>query len=223
MAGFALDQVSVTYGPTRVLDGIDARIEAGECTSVVGASGSGKSTLLRVLNRLEEPTSGRVLLDGQPITGMDVLRLRRRVALVPQQPVLLAGTGRDEVRVGRPDLPEHRIAELVKLVGLPPAMLDRRTERLSGGEAQRLCLARALALEPEVLLLDEPTSALDGVNVALIAELARGHVASGGSVVLVSHDLAVVRTLADRVLVLDGGRLTAAGAPEDIEYLEAGR
>lgn len=223
MAGFVLDKVTVAFGDVRVLDAIDADIGACRCTAIVGASGSGKTTLLRVLNRLEEPTSGRVLLDGNPIKDMDVLGLRRRVGLVRQQPVLLAATGRDEVRAGRPELPEPRIVELLRQVGLPESMIDRGTDRLSGGEAQRLCLARALALEPEVLLLDEPTSALDGVNVALIAELARGHVAAGGSVVLVSHDLAVVRTLADHVMVLDHGRLTAAGAPEEVEYLEAGR
>lgn len=223
MAEFVLDKVTVAVGDVRVLDAIDADIGASRCTAIVGASGSGKTTLLRVLNRLEEPTSGRVLLDGNPIKDMDVLGLRRRVGLVPQQPVLLTATGRDEVRVGRRDLPEQRIIELLRQVGLPRSVIDRGTERLSGGEAQRLCLARALALEPAVLLLDEPTSALDGVNVALIAELARGHVAAGGSVVLVSHDLAVVRTLADHVLVLDHGRLTAAGAPEEIEYLRAGR
>lgn len=223
MSGFVLDKVTVTHGATRVLDGIDARIDAGGSTAVVGASGSGKTTLLRLLNRLQEPTSGRVLLDGQPLANIDVLALRRRVGLVPQQPVLLTGTARDELRLARPDLPEQRITELLAWVGLPPSLANRRTTGLSGGEAQRLCLARALAVEPEVLLLDEPTSALDGVNVALIAGLARDHVADGGTLVLVSHDLAVVRTLADRVLVLDQGRLVGSGAPEEIQYLEAGR
>lgn len=223
MSGFVLDKVTVTHGTTQVLDGIDARIDAGGSTAVVGASGSGKTTVLRLLNRLQDPSSGRVLLDGQPLTEIDVLALRRRVGLVPQQPVLLAGTGRDELRIARPDLPENRVAELLSWVGLPPSFADRRTSALSGGEAQRLCLARALAVEPEVLLLDEPTSALDGVTVALIAGLARDHVADGGTLVLVSHDLAVVRTLADRVLVLDQGRLVASGAPEEIEYLEARR
>jgi putative ABC transport system ATP-binding protein len=223
MSGFVLDRASVIHGATTVLEDIDAEIPAAQCTAIVGASGSGKTTLLRLLNRLDDPTSGRVLLDGHPITEMEVLALRRRVALVAQQPVLLASTGGDEVRVGRPDLPEHRITELLQRVGLPASFADRRTAGLSGGEAQRLCLARTLAIEPEVLLLDEPTSALDGVNVALIAELARDHVASGGTVVLVSHDLAVVRALADQVLVLDGGRCAGAGRPEEIEYLEAGR
>jgi putative ABC transport system ATP-binding protein len=223
MSAFFLDHVSVIHGATRVLDEISAEIPAGQCTAVIGASGSGKTTLLRLLNRLEEPISGRVLLDGHPLSELDVLGLRRRVALVPQQSVLLTGTGRDEVRVGRPDLEEYHIAEMLERVGLPPLLADRRTAGFSGGEAQRLCLARALAVEPEVLLLDEPTSALDGVNVALIAELARGHVASGGTVVLVSHDLAVVRTLAERVVVLDHGRITGRGRPEEIEYLEAGR
>jgi putative ABC transport system ATP-binding protein len=105
---------------------------------------------------------------------------------------------------------------------LPAEFAARRTAGLSGGEAQRLCLARALAVEPEVLLLDEPTSALDGLIATLIADLARDHVASGGTVVLVSHDLAVVRRVAHHVLVLDVGRLTGSGPPAEIDYLEAG-
>jgi putative ABC transport system ATP-binding protein len=222
MGGFTLDAITVTRGHARLLVAISGCIEAGRCTAVVGPSGAGKSTLLRVLNRLEDPTVGRVLLDGQPICEMDVPELRRRVGLVAQRPVLLTDRVADELRVGRRDLPTERSLALLQRVGLPADFVARSTTELSGGEAQRLCLARALAVEPEVLLLDEPTSALDGLTAALITDLARDHVASGGTVVLVSHDLSVVRRVAHHVLVLDGGRLTASGPPREIDYLEAG-
>ena len=221
--GFLLDQVSVIRGQARLLDTINARLAVGVCTAVVGPSGSGKSTLLRLLNRLEDPTTGQVLLDDIPLVEFDVLALRRRVGLVAQRPVLLTDRVADDLRVGRPELDEHRVPQLLEQVGLPASFAQRRTSELSGGEAQRVCLARTLAVEPEVLLLDEPTSALDGVSSALIVEAARGHIAAGGTVVLVSHDLAVVRGIADSVLVLDHGRLVAHGRPDEIEYLEAGR
>jgi putative ABC transport system ATP-binding protein len=221
--GFHLDQVSVTAGAAQLLDHITADVPSGRCTAVVGPSGAGKSTLLRLLNRLVEANGGCVLLDGTQLSALDVLALRRRVGLVAQRPVLLTDRVADELRVGCPDLTDQRVAELLDRVGLPVVVAERRTDGLSGGEAQRVCLARALAVEPEVLLLDEPTSALDGLNAALVADLARDHVASGGTVVLVSHDLAVVRSVADHVLVLDHGRLVAAGRPSVIDYLEAGR
>jgi putative ABC transport system ATP-binding protein len=220
MGGFTLDAVTVTRGPVRLLDAVSGCVEAGRCTAVVGPSGAGKSTLLRVLNRLEDPTAGRVLLDGKPIGQMDVPGLRRRVGLVAQQPVLLTGRVADELRVGRPDLAAEQSLMLLQRVGLPADFAARDTAELSGGEAQRVCLARALAVEPEVLLLDEPTSALDGLTAALIADLARDHVAGGGTVVLVSHNLAVVRRVAHHVLVLNHGRMIAAGPPREIDYLE---
>ena len=222
MGGFTLDAITATRGPVRLLDRVSGCIEAGRCTAVVGPSGAGKSTLLRVLNRLEEPTAGRVLLDGRPIGEMDVPALRRRVGLVAQQPVLLTDRVADELRVGRHDLAAEQSSALLQRVGLPVDFATRPTAELSGGEAQRLCLARALAVEPEVLLLDEPTSAWDGLTAALIADLAHDHVVGGGTVVLVSHDLAVVRRVAHHVLVLHGGRLVAAGPPKEIDYLETG-
>ena len=221
MGGFTLDAVTVTRG-ARLLDAVSGSIQAGRCTAVIGPSGAGKTTLLRVLNRLEDPTAGRVLLDGKPIGEMDVPGLRRRVGLVAQRPVLLTDGVADELRVGRRDLSAEQSLALLQRVGLPAEFAARGTAELSGGEAQRLCLARALAVEPEVLLLDEPTSALDGLTAALITELARDHVAGGGTVVLVSHDLAVVRRVAHHVLVLDHGRLVASGPPTEIDYLEAG-
>jgi putative ABC transport system ATP-binding protein len=216
---FELDDVSVLRGAVRLLDGVHADLPAGRCTALVGPSGAGKSTLLRLLNRLEDASSGRVLLDGVEVGELDVLALRRRVGLVGQRPVLLADQVAAELRVGRPDLPRQRVPGLLAQVGLPAAFAARATAELSGGEAQRVCLARALALDPAALLLDEPTSALDESNAALVGELVRGQVAAGGTVVLVSHDLSLVRAVADQVLVLAAGRVVSHGAPDDVEYL----
>lgn len=209
--GFRLDEVAVTRGPATLLARINACIPAGRCTAVMGASGAGKTTMLRLLNRLTEPTTGRVLLDGVPIAELDVLALRRRVGLVPQAPVLLADRVLDEVRVGRPDLPDDRAGELLARVGLAPRFATRTTAELSGGEAQRLCLARALAVEPEILLLDEPTSALDGPTATVIGALVREHVSTGGTVVLVSHDHGLIGSVAERVLHLEHGHLVVDG------------
>src|SRR5437764_1384290 len=116
--------------------GVPGRVPAGRCTAVVGPSGSGKSTLLRLLNRLVEPTAGRILLDGVPLPALEVLALRRRVGLVAQHPVLLADRVADDLRVGRPQLDDGRVAELLARVGLPAGFDQRRTAGLSGGEAQ---------------------------------------------------------------------------------------
>lgn len=205
--GFCLRQVTVNRGTTTLLDQISAGIPAGRCTAVIGASGAGKSTLLRLLNRLDEPTTGLITLDGVPINGMDVLALRRSVGLVAQAPVLLTDRVLDEVRVGRPDLPEAGVAELLKRVGLSPGFSPRATAELSGGEMQRLCLARALAVEPKALLLDEPTSALDGASAEVIGELVADYVSAGGTVVLVSHDHGLIENVAAQVLILESGRL----------------
>jgi putative ABC transport system ATP-binding protein len=219
---FALEGVGVERAGAVLLDGVDAEVAGAACTALVGPSGAGKSTLLRLLNRLEEPTRGVVRLHGRPLPELDVLALRRRVGLVGQQPVLLTERVLDDLRVGRPELPEHEAAELLERVALPPGMLERPTAGLSGGEAQRLCLARALAVGPEVLLLDEPTSSLDPVSAGAVEEVVRELVAGGLAAVLVSHDAAQARRVAGRVLVLEAGRLVAAGPVEEIAYLAEG-
>ncbi len=214
----ALDDVTVVRGGTTVLDHVTASITAGGCTAVAGPSGAGKTTLLRLLDRLLEPTSGRVLLHGRPLPTYDVLEVRRRVGLVQQVPVVLGGTVLADLRTGRPGLDEAEAARLLERAGLPVA-LDRPTDGLSGGEAQQMCLARALALDPEVLLLDEPTSSLDAVAATAVERVVRALVADGLTAVLVSHDLLQARRLADEVLVLRAGRVAETGSARDSTYL----
>lgn len=219
---FALERVTVRRGGSVILNAVTCRIPAGECTALVGPSGAGKSTLLRLLNRLQEPSDGTVHFLDRPLPTWDVLALRRRVGLVGQQPVLLTDRVLDDLRVGRPDLGEEQAATLLDQVGLPASMLARATAGLSGGEAQRVCLARALAVEPEVLLLDEPTSALDPASAMAVETTARDLITAGLTVVLVSHNAAQARRIADQVLVLRAGRLAASGPAHEAAYLKEG-
>jgi putative ABC transport system ATP-binding protein len=216
---FSFADVVLERDGRRILDGVSDHIHTAQTTAVIGASGSGKSTFLRLLNRFEEPTRGTILLDGRPLDSYDVHALRRRVGLVAQHPTMLTPSIGEEVRVARPaliDAEVERLLERVALAGLP---LGRATATLSGGEQQRLALARSLAVEPDVLLLDEPTSALDEHAAQAVDAVVRSLVADGLTVVLVSHDLERVVDLADSVLVLDRGRLVDRGGPSDVEYL----
>ncbi|EST35080.1 ABC transporter ATP-binding protein [Streptomyces roseochromogenus] len=217
---FALDQVTVRRGDATLLEEITCAIPASACTALVGPSGAGKTTLLRLLNRLEEPTTGTVTFQDRPLPAWNVLTLRRRVTLVGQQPVLLTDTVMDDLRVGRPDLDRHEAATLLDRAHLPAAYLDRPTTNLSGGEAQRVCLARALAVTPQALLLDEPTSALDAVGTAAVEGVVRDLVADGLTVVLVSHNTAQARRVSDHVLVLDHGHLVDQGEAHRVDYLK---
>jgi putative ABC transport system ATP-binding protein len=210
---FLLEQVTVQRGGTLLLDQVTCQIPAATCTALIGPSGAGKTTLLRLLNRLEDPDAGRVCLDGRALPDLDVLALRRRVALVAQAPVLLTSQVLDELRAGQPALDQDRAAGLLEQVSLPPAMLARGTAGLSGGEAQRLCLARALAAGPQVLLLDEPTSALDSLSAHAVEQTAKSFIAAGGSVVLVSHDTGQTRRIASQVLALRDGHITTLKEP----------
>jgi putative ABC transport system ATP-binding protein len=194
-----------------VLSGLDARVDAG-ATAVLGRSGAGKSTLLRLLNRLADPDSGSVRFRGRDVRELPVLELRRRVALVPQLPAPLPGTVAFNVEFG-PGLCDREadVARALSLAGLDRSFADREVEELSVGEQQRVMLARALALEPEVMLLDEPTAALDesaraGVE-RTIASLADR---PGASMVVVTHDRAQADRLAERTIELADGRVRTA-------------
>jgi putative ABC transport system ATP-binding protein len=218
---FELSDVTVRREGTPVLADVCARIPAAACTAFVGRSGAGKSTLLRLLTRLDDPDTGNITFHDNPLTEYDVLDLRRRVQLVAQRPVLLTDKVIDEIRVARPQLDEQAVTVLLSRVGLPTSFVQRATAGLSGGELQRICLARSLALEPEVLLLDEPTAALDATSASAIEDTVRKQVRRGGAVVLVSHNTDQVRRVADLMIVVDNGRVVASGSPDTIQYPEA--
>jgi len=210
---FELDGVSARRGGVEVLAGISLGLPLG-ATCVAGPSGSGKSTLLRLLNRLADPSAGVVRLRGKDVRERDVLALRRDVSLVPQLPALLDGTVADNVAYGtRLAGRAADVPRALELAGLDTSFAEREAGRLSVGEQQRVMLARALALEPSVLLLDEPTSALDGVaRDAVEATLLDLRERLGLSYVLVTHDEAQAQRLADTVVRLDHGHLAGARA-----------
>ena len=219
MAGlFDFEAVEVELGGRTVLQLDALSIGAEGITVLAGPSGAGKSTLLRLCNRLEAPTAGTVRFRGDDVATLDPLAHRRRVGMVFQRPATFPGTVRDNLLVACRDADDDLHAEVLARAGLDPGFLDRRADDLSGGEAQRVCLARTLATRPEVLLLDEPTSALDPAPARHLEQLARSLADDGVPMVWVSHDLAQGRRLADEVLVLDGGRV--ADGPTRDSFLD---
>jgi ABC-type methionine transport system ATPase subunit len=204
-------------GGVEILKGVDARVPDGEITAVVGPSGAGKSTLLRAINRLIEPSSGEVYLDGVPTSGLDPLQLRRRVGMVFQIPALFGDTVKEAVLYGaRLSGRDADPGRLLGMVGLDASLKGRDPQALSVGQQQRVSIARALALEPEALLLDEPTSTLDEAARRKIESLVRDLNARPGlTMVFVSHDLAQLERVADRVIVLAEGRSVGTWDRED--------
>jgi putative ABC transport system ATP-binding protein len=195
---FELRQVRVDGDNGPILDGVSVRIPAAGLTAVVGPSGSGKTTMLRLLNRLDDPDAGQVLFDGRDVRSYDVLELRRRVQHVGQVPVTFAGTVAGNVG--------DDWEALLPRVHLSPALATRQADVLSVGEAQRMCLARALARGPECLLLDEPTSALDAASKGEVERLVRSLADEGLTVVMVTHSARQAAQLADRVVEITAGR-----------------
>lgn len=200
------------------LPGIDGRwrlrdvngwIPASGVTVLVGPSGSGKSTLLRCCNRLEAPSEGVVEFRGHDVAKLDVLAHRRRVAMVFQRPTPFPGTGRDNLAAADPTVTDAQCRDLLARVGLGADFLDRIATELSGGEAQRLCLARALAVSPDVVLMDEVTSSVDPMARRSLEDLARSLADEGTPVIWVTHDLAQARRLADTLLVMIDGALAS--------------
>jgi putative ABC transport system ATP-binding protein len=215
---FELERVDYARGGEPVLRELSASLPAG-ASCVAGPSGSGKSTLLRLLNRLADPDAGRVRYRAADVRERDPLELRREVCLVPQLPALLEGTVADNIRfaAGLGGLGEPAVDRLLELAGLDSSFADRDGSRLSVGEQQRAMLARALAVEPRVLLLDEPTSALDAeARDAIEATLRELHERLEISLVLVTHDLEQARRMAAWVVRMDEGRAVAEGPAEEI-------
>lgn len=213
------------FGDNEVLRGINATVNRGEVIAIIGPSGCGKSTFLRSLNLLEEPTDGQVLLDGIDITSKDVNinEMRQRVGMVFQQfnlfpnmtikrNIMLA-----PVELGKMTSVEASVKadELLERIGLADKA-DSYPDSLSGGQKQRVAIARALAMSPEVMLFDEPTSALDPEMVGEVLNLMKDVAAEGMTMLVVTHEMAFAREVANRVLFFSEGNITEEGKPEDL-------
>jgi len=207
------------------LDGVSLTVERGRTLGIVGESGSGKSTAAKVLVGLEQPTSGTVVFDGEPVTASTRAvrrRLGRVLSVVFQDPATALNarmTIRDVLldplqvhRIGTPAQRERRVRELIGLVGLPASALDALPGQLSGGQRQRVAIARALALEPQVIVADEPTSALDvSVRAQILNLLTDLKNDLGLGMVFISHDIQTVRYLSDEIAVMNKGRVVESG------------
>jgi putative ABC transport system ATP-binding protein len=184
-------------------------IESVGVTVLSGPSGAGKSTLLRLCNRLDVPDEGRISYCGTNLDDLDPRTLRRRVGMVFQRPTLFPGTVADNLRVARPAVTQEEMVAVLERVALSAVFVERTGDELSGGEAQRACLARTLLTEPEVLLLDEPTSSLDEDAAGHLERTVRLLVDAGVAAIWVSHDRAQVQRMADHLVRLDAGEVVA--------------
>ena len=205
---FAFEHVTLPGAERPRLDDVELELRDGGITAIAGPSGAGKSSLLRCCNRLEAPATGVVRYRGEDVGARDPLAHRREVAMVFQKPVLFAGTVADNLRVADPEASEARIAELLGRAALEPAFAQRDAGAISGGEAQRVCLARALATDPHAVLMDEPTSSLDADATATLEKLMRELAAARVPVLLVSHGEEQIARVADRVVRMEDGRVT---------------
>lgn len=212
------------FGDIEVLKGINQKIEKGEQVVVIGPSGSGKSTFLRCLNLLEEPTGGEVWFEGNNITDKktDINKLRQKMGMVFQQFNLFPHlTVKENITLAPVKLgvmsqadADKRAAELLERVGLP----DKANEypnKLSGGQKQRIAIARALAMNPDVMLFDEPTSALDPEMVGEVLELMRQLAKDGMTMVVVTHEMGFAKEVASRVIFIDEGQVKEEAGPKE--------
>lgn len=218
------EDVSVRFGTATAVDGITLAVAPKTFLAVVGGSGSGKTTLLRLVNRLIEPSRGRVSLAGSDVRSLDAVALRRRIGYVFQgiglfpHMTVAENIGITPRLLGWPraDI-DARVAELLALVRLDPAYAPRRPAQLSGGERQRVGVARALAARPEIVLMDEPFAALDPITRdALGQDTRRLHDSLGLTTLMITHDMLEALALADRIAILDRGRLVAEGTPAEV-------
>ncbi len=224
MTGVARDVVNHNGGRTvRLLHDVDLTVPAGGFTHIIGPSGAGKSALLRLVNRLDEPSAGRIEVLGQSLTDWPVRQLRRRVAMMMQEPTMLDRTVRQNLHLpfalhGEvPDDLDDRIERVIGQVGVDADMLDRDQTELSVGQKQRVAMARALIVEPDMLLLDEPTSSLDPRTAeALLDRLIDVQASRGLTVLMVTHRLSEARRSGGRLAVLIDGRIAATGPIEQV-------
>ncbi|MER6762561.1 MULTISPECIES: amino acid ABC transporter ATP-binding protein [Amycolatopsis] len=218
-----LKDIHVRFGTLEVLRGVNLKVPSGSTTCVIGPSGSGKSTLLRCVNRLQEPDSGDLLLDGKSVIASDPDALRQRVGMVFQHFNLFGHRSvldnivlplRSVRGLSKEDAAEVARARLAE-VGLADKA-PYRPAALSGGQQQRVAIARALAMEPEVMLFDEATSALDPELVKGVLDLMAGLASRGLTLIVVTHEMGFARSVADEVAFMDAGRIVEQGTPEQV-------
>ena len=213
------------FGENEVLKGVNEHIKKGEVVVVIGPSGSGKSTFLRCLNLLEEPTNGEIIFEGKNITdkNVDINKMREKMGMVFQQFNLFPHkTVLDNITIAPINVKkkskedaEKKAKELLKRVGL----LDKEyayPASLSGGQKQRIAIARALAMEPDVMLFDEPTSALDPEMVGEVLNVMKDLAKEGMTMVVVTHEMGFAKEVGDRIVFMDGGNIVEQGTPEEI-------
>jgi putative ABC transport system ATP-binding protein len=213
MNAFKLEQVGAVKSGKPVLESLDWCIEDGRISTILGPSGSGKTSLLRLLNRLDDPASGQVIYKDKPISSWDVCVLRREVGMAFQRPELFEGTVEDNLRFG-PALHDIHIdiEEMMALVGLDRGMLKQEARCLSGGEAQKVSIGRAISVGPKVLLLDEPTSGLDPTACLQIEQLVKRLVKTLGlTCIFVTHFIEQAKRMGDAAILLIDGRKVEEG------------
>ena len=220
-----VENLEKKFGDLEVLKGINEHISVGEVIAVIGPSGSGKSTFLRCLNLLEEPTGGTITIDGEEITGgkININRIREKMGMVFQQFNLFPHLSvLDNITLSPIKVKKMKKEEAVELaysllekVGLRDKA-EAYPAQLSGGQKQRIAIARALAMNPEIMLFDEPTSALDPEMVGEVLDVMKSLAKEGMTMVVVTHEMGFAREVADRVLFMDEGVIAESGTPEQI-------
>ncbi len=216
-----IHKVEVVKGTRKILDVFEMYVNPGEVVAVIGPNGAGKSTLISVMACLDPPQRGSVIFKQEKVTRVNVLDVRRRMAVVFQEPLLLEGTVKENVKLGLSLRKIKRNASYIdgwlERFGLIH-LADQPAYTLSGGEAQRTALARAFVLEPEVLFLDEPFASVDVITrQGLVAQFKQILKEQQTTTVLVTHDFAEVQALASRVIVLDHGQIQCQGSPDEIQ------
>ena len=214
-----------SFGDLKVLKGIDQHVRKGEKIALIGPSGSGKSTFLRCLNLLETPTEGEILIEGESITApkTNVNKLREKMGMVFQHFNLFPHLSVIEnitlapIKVKKKNASDanKKAIELLNIVGLSDKA-DSYPGQLSGGQKQRIAIARALAMEPDIMLFDEPTSALDPEMVGEVLEVMKNLANAGMTMVVVTHEIGFAREVASRVLFMDDGMVVEEGSPEKL-------
>ena len=220
-----LKDLHKSFGNLEVIKGIDLEIDKGDILVIIGPSGSGKSTVLRCMNLLEEPTSGQIIFEGQDILKnlRTIDKTREKIGMVFQNfnlfpnktildnitlaPMKVKGKTRDEA--------EKKAKELLERVGLLDKV-DAYPVQLSGGQQQRIAIARALAMEPDMMLFDEPTSALDPEMVKEVLDVIKELAHEGMTMAIVTHEMGFAKEVADRVIFVDGGKIVEDGSPEEV-------